>query len=238
MKMPKTSKFIATLTAAALLGYSGMARSIIFTDGPNLVQNTISAIAAVKTEISAAAAVAQQIKSNVQLLKSTATKQGLAQIAGFSKELELYNQLKNTDLNLKTYAEKSLNLNQNLLAQYGASKLPWEEFLKQRAKVNSMEHQVMLGQYKSLTSSMDEYAQRRKVIVNEMQTSPGTTAAVQSLGAAVDVLIGQNQQILAALAVKTSVETTKATEDQEVANQFRLRMDAQQKKLRDEASKY
>lgn len=238
MKMPKTSKIIASLTATALLGYAGMAWSITFVDPVNLVQNTVSAIAQVKTEISAAAALAQQIKSNVQLLNSVASKKGLAQIAGFSKELELYNQLKNTDLNLKSYAEKSLNLNQNLLAQYGASKLPWEEFMKQRAKVNSMEHQVMVGQYKSITASMDEYAQRRKVIVNEMQSSPGTTAAVQSLGAAVDVLIGQNQQILAALAVKTSIETTKATEEQEANKQFLLRMEAHQKKLREESDKY
>lgn len=238
MKTPNISKIVARLIGAALLSYAGIAWSITFVDPVNLVQNTVSAISQVKSEISAAASLAQQIKSNVQLLNSVASKKGLAQIAGFSKELELYNQLKTTDLNLKSYAEKSLNLSQNLLAQYGASKLPWEEFLKQRAKVNSMEHQVMVGQYASLTASMEEYAQRRKVIVNEMQSSPGTTAAVQSLGAAVDVLIGQNQQVLASLAVKTGMETARATEDEEVANQFRIRMDAQQKKMRDEANKY
>lgn len=238
MKTSKLSRITSVIFLSGLIAYAGVARAVTFVDPVNLVQNTRSAISQIKTEIQSASALAQQIKATIHLGKSIASKQGLAEIAGVSKELQLYNELKNTDLDLKRYAEKSLDLSQNLLAKYGASEMSWTEFTLQRAKVNSLQNQVMVGQYKSLTASLDETARRRQVIVNELQSATGETSATQAVGAAVDVLIGQNQQMISALATKTGIETAKINEDEEMRKQWQKRMDDHQKKMSAEARKY
>ena len=61
---------------------------------------------------------------------------------------------------------------------------------------------------------MKEVAQRRAAIVAEIQTATGETAAMQSVGAGIDALIGQNQQMLGLLTAQGKDVQIKRNEDE------------------------
>lgn len=174
----------------------------IVVDPTNLVQNTQSAISAVKNEINTASAYIKQIQMAIALAKSLESLKNISALVGIEKEFELFNDLKNTGQQLTGALDQSLRLTRGLEASHGASKLSWKDFVAARSATNQSANQSLLKQYSTITSAVQQIATRRQQIVAELQKVGGQTAALQSVGAGIDALIGQNQQMISTLAAE------------------------------------
>jgi len=204
----------------------------------NFVQNNTSAIAAVKTEITSANALVQQIQTTINLAKSLTSVEGLANLAGLQEEAALYGQLKNTNTELYGLMNQSSQLFQNVQAQVGASGMSWENFLNSRSSIEAQQKKVISSQYSTITNSMEKVAARRQTIVNQLQASNGQTSALQAVGAAIDVLIGQNQQLLGLLSTQGQLDIAKKERENASAEAGYIQMSKYQKMLQDENAKY
>jgi hypothetical protein len=193
-----------TLTAIALIGTFTLAvpaaAQWIVNDPINLIQNFASATAGISNEINSARALIEQIRSAKELVKSTASIHGLAQLAGLDKELSLYRDLIAIDTQLKKTVDASQRLGLDIKAQFGASDFSWKKFNDEQRRLDESTRKAAREQYDMLVRSMTENSGRRKQVISEMQNAPGPTHAIQALGASLDIIIGQNQQMLAALA--------------------------------------
>lgn len=207
-------------------------------DPINHIQNTSSALAAIKNEINSASALIQQIKGTIALAKSLESAGNLSALAGVQEELKLYNQLKNNDIQISSTLDQQIKLSSDLLAQHGASNTNWANFINQKSTSQSTQSKAMLEQANFINSSLASTAQRRQDVVNQLQNSTGQTSAIQAVGAAIDILIGQNQQIIAALANKTKAESAAIQiNSNSNLNSIQINNDYQ-KKLLDAANKY
>jgi len=207
-------KKIAALTFVIAFVFANPADAIIVIDPSNLVQNTATAVAAVRTEISTATILIKQIESTIALAKSLASVKNLASLAGLEKELALYEQLKATSTQLSGALEQSRSLSSGLSSQYGASSLSFQDFLLAKSKSNSTATQALSSQYQTVTDSISEVSKRRTQIVNQLQKSDGQTSAMQAVGAAIDVLIGQNQQLISTIAAEGQMKVAEKNLEQ------------------------
>lgn len=196
--------------ANALFGVGG-----IVIDPSNLVQNTASAAAAVKNEINTATALIHQIKAAIDIAKSLQSVNGLANLAGLQQELALYQQLKSTSTNMQSVLNESLRLSQSIESRYGASSSSWSEFIATKNASNNAIAKVAASQYQTIDDSLEQIAQRRQNIVNQLEKSEGPTQAMAAVGAGVDTLIGQNQLMISTLKMQGQLqsETQQANED-------------------------
>jgi len=210
----------------------------VVVDPTNLVQNTSTAIAAVKTEASTAASYIAQLKANIELVKSTMSLDGLAKLTGLQAELATTRDLMKANEDLQSVLKQGQNLYTDINAQFGASNFSWKTFFTSQNQSNLNRANWIMDQVSSMNKNLESAAARRQDIVNTMQSAQGPTQATQGVGAAVDVVIGQNQQIITALqtqlAVKANEEKLQAQSDQ-VSND---RYSDYQKKMRDEAAKF
>jgi hypothetical protein len=229
---------VRVLLAAALGAATTISWAIPVFDPLNYAQNYISAIASVKTEVSAANQLIQQAKSAVALAKSTASFKDLGRLSDIQNSIRLYNDLKNVDSRLDVDIQQSQAMSQDLRAQMGASNFSWDKFVASRNAMDDSQRQNSLARYRAVNSSLEATTQRRQEIVNQLGQVQGQTEAMQTLGAALDVIIGQNQQIIAAMAATNRAndlkEERKALSSQAADNAA----DAYQQRLRDAANKY
>lgn len=204
---------LVTAPAYALFGVGG-----IVLDPSNLVQNTSSAIAAVKNEVNTARQYISMLQQVVNSARSVKSIEGLSNLAQVQKELALYNQLANIGSQMSGTLDRSLKLSQSLQAQYGASNMDWKTFITSRDELRKSRAQAMATQYAATDASMKEVAQRRAAIVEQIQAATGETAAMQSVGAGIDALIGQNQQMLGLLNAQGKDVQIQRNEDEAAAN--------------------
>jgi type IV secretion system protein TrbJ len=192
---------IVTGPAHALFGVGD-----IVIDPTNLIQNTSSAISAVKNEVNTAHTYITQVQQLIAMGKSLQSVSGLANLAGVQEEYKLYVQLANVSTQLLGVIDRSKRLTESVQAQVGASNLDWKTFLTTKSDINRSRAMALSQQYQAIDRSMVEVAERRKQIVNQLQASTGQTSAMQSVGAGIDVLIGQNQQMISALQMQGRAE--------------------------------
>lgn len=195
-------KKIAALVLWIALANANHAHAFVVFDPTNLVQNSTSAAAAVKNEINTATILIKQIESTIALARSLASVKNLASLTGLEKELALYQDLKQASMQLASIVDESQRLSTSLQSQYGASSLSFKDFSDQKSRSNAATDSAMAAQYRTVTASMSEVAQRRRQIVGQLQNSEGQTAALQAVGAAIDVLIGQNQQVISTMSAE------------------------------------
>jgi type IV secretion system protein TrbJ len=180
----------------------------------------------VKNEVNTARQYISMLQQVINSARSVKSMEGLSSLAQVQKELALYNQLANIGSQMSGTLDRSLKLSQNLQAQYGASNMDWKTFITSRDEIRKSRAQALASQYAATDASMKEVAQRRAAIVEQIQAATGETAAMQSVGAGIDALIGQNQQMLGLLKaqgqdtlVKDSVKEADATQSmQELIN--------------------
>ncbi len=229
---------IRVLLAAALSAGGTISWAIPVFDPANYAQNYISAIASVKMEVSAANQLIQQAKSAVALAKSTASFKDMGRLSDIQNSIRLYNALKNVDARLDVDIQQSQAMSQDLRAQMGASNFSWDKFVSSRNAMDDSQRQNSLARYRAVNNSLEATTQRRQEIVNQLGQVQGQTEAMQTLGAALDVIIGQNQQIIAAMAATNRAndlkEERKAVSSQAADNSA----DGYQQRLRDAANKY
>ncbi|MCU6502329.1 hypothetical protein LPN04_31490 [Rugamonas sp. A1-17] len=202
MKKLTKGALAAALVVGALMAtpaYALFGVGDIVIDPSNLVQNTSSALAAVRNEVNTATALIHQIQATINLAKSLKSVKGLSNLAGLQQELATYQQLKGASSQIAGLMDQSLRLSKGLESQYGASGQSWQDFVATRSASNKLASQAMVNQYQAIDDSMAQVAVRRQAIVNQLQNSEGQTAALQAVGAGIDTLIGQNQLLLSTL---------------------------------------
>lgn len=242
--MERLFNFVRTVLVVALFSFStssyaffGVGPTIVL-DPTNLVQNTSSAIAAVKTEVSTAATYIQQIKSTMELVKSTMSLDGLSKLAGLQDELNLYRDLKSTGEQLTGAIQGSLQISRNLQANFGASNMSWKTFLESGARADISRAQVMMDQFATINKSIEKVSTRRQDIVEKLSSAQGVTQATQAVGAAVDAVIGQNQQIVSALGMQIANAAGDKMIQIDKSKAADAYYEAYQQKLRDASDKY
>jgi hypothetical protein len=244
MNMKKYLKHIVLGVAACTMSLSASAifGSGIVWDPTNWIQNNSQAIAGVKTEINTAKTLIQQTQTAIAMAKSikgVADMDGLAQV---KEALKLYKELQSVDSRLEKDFQQSAELTERVTAKYGASDMSWDEYLNSRNQLERQQRDSSAARYRAINASIEQTSRQRQAIVTKLGSVQGQTEAMQTLGAAIDVLIGQNQQIISILAANNKVAETKL--DLETAKSVKSDKEAAkvvnsyQQRMREAASKY
>jgi len=233
-------KHISRVTAAvfAVALTVNPAHAVTFVDPINLIQNTFSARAEIKSEISAARTLIEQINAAKSLARSAASLKDLRGLAGVDKARQLYGALVELDGRLDRNLDESGRFAQDLRAQYGASNMSWDQFASTRSRMETQQQQASRERYASVARSMEETTRRRQEIVSQLSAVEGQTQAMQALGAALDVIIGQNQQIIATMVATSKEQEAKAAPDQSQQQWAENQRALYQKRVREAADKY
>lgn len=227
---------VICLPASAIFGVS------ITYDPTNWVQNNTTALAAVKTEISTAKALIQQTQSAINMAKSVKGLADLDSLTQVKEALKLYNELQSVDGRLEKDFRQSAELTERVSAKYGASEMSWNEYLNSRNKLEEQQRETSAQRYRAINASIEQTSRQRQAIVGKLASVQGQTEAMQTLGASIDVLIGQNQQIISILAANQRVAETKQQDDvadaKKNADEAQKILNARQQRLREAAAKY
>ena len=235
----KINKFkaILVLASAATMAPLSASAAIVF-DPSNFIQNLLTAINAVTTEANTAGTLYQQTKGTIELAKSTAGLGDLQGLAGAQQELNMYNELRLNNQQLESTLRNSLRLTQDMQAKVGTSNMSWDEFRASRNASDMESARIYKSQYQSIDKSMTDTANRRKAILGQLQGAQGQTAATQAVGTQIDVLIGQNQQIIGELGAQKMQEglrIEKTQQDEQLAIEIN---NAYQKRLTDSSDRF
>lgn len=212
------------VVAVTLLTSLGLAHALTVFDPSNFSKNIVTASSSVRTEINTATSAIQSIRQTIELVKSTASLDGVARLAGLQEELGLYRSLVDTNRELRDAVDQSRTLYDNLSAQYGASNFSWKAFLQGRATGNLQQAQMLLNKYESVNRAIASTNSRRENLLQAVQNATGETAATQGLSAQIDILIGQNQQVMSLLATQVAQngmdKKESATKSQQESNEY------------------
>lgn len=210
----------------------------VVVDPTNLIQNTITSIQAVMTEINTAASYAEHVKTTIELAKSTASMDGLGSLAGLSQEYDLYRNLVENGQRMDNLMNQSLQLTKNIQAQFGASDVSWETFMHNRSANEQDQADTLAQQYGYINRSLQDTADRRKQLLNSLQSATGQTSATQAVGAQIDVLIGQQQQMINELSRQKKAESDKIKQEQAQQDAYNLYNKQYQKRLEESSARF
>lgn len=241
MNMKKTLKHLAVGIAFSVASVTSYAQWAVF-DPSNWLQNNSQAMSGLKTEINTAKGLIQQTQAAINMAKSVKGLANLDSLTQVKEALNLYNQLKAVDGRLENDFQQSADLTERVAAKYGASAMSWSEYMDSRNQLEKQQRETAAQRYRSINASIDQTSRQRQAIVGKLASVQGQTEAMQTLGAAIDVLIGQNQQIISILAANSKVAETQ--KDAEVDKRKTSELEAAkiinsyQQRMRDEANKY
>jgi type IV secretion system protein TrbJ len=232
------------LFAAIVLGAASvpaLAQWAVF-DPTNWIQNYLSATTSVKQEITTAKTLIQETQTAINMAKSVKGMADLEGLAQAKQALTLYKELQDLDSRLERDFQRSSELTERVTAKYGASDMSWEEYMTSSNALERQQRDSSAQRYRAINASMEQTSRQRQAIVSKLGSVQGQTEAMQTLGAAIDVLIGQNQQIISILAAnnrvaetKQDIEAGKAAKNEQEATKV---INSYQQRLRDAASKY
>ena len=217
MKIPKTLGAVALALGLSLS--VGSVHAMHVYDSSNFTQNYTTAINAIKSAQAEIDQLAQMKTATVNLVNSTASLANLPSLAGTSTEITLFNQLKNVDTQLMNSVSNSMKLNSTLLSRWGSSNMSFESFCTSLANSSQARATNLLSLFQTSTAEMQQVAARRQQIINQLGTAVGQTQAIQAVGAAIDVLVGQNQQIIGLMTAQ-GADTVAERNDQESTEKF------------------
>lgn len=211
-------------------------------DPTNYIQNYSTAMSGMKQEITTAKALIQETQTAINMAKSVKGLSDLSGLAQVKEALKLYKDLKALDSRLEQNFQQANDLTERITAKVGASNMSWEEYTKSSTQIEKQQRDSAAERFRSINASIEQTSRQREAIVTRLGSVQGQTEAMQALGAAIDVMIGQNQQIISILAANNKVAETKqdlaagkaANNDKEAAKV----MNTYQQRLREAASKY
>jgi P-type conjugative transfer protein TrbJ len=241
MNLKTTLKHLATGIAFSAACAPAFAQWAVF-DPTNWIQNYASATTAVKQEITTAKTLVQETQTAINMAKSVKGMADLDGLAQVKESLRMYKDLQALDTRLERDFQQSAELTERVTAKYGASDMSWEEYTKSSNQIERQQRDSSAQRYRAINASIEQTSRQRQAIVSKLGSVQGQTEAMQTLGAAIDVLIGQNQQIISILAANNKVAETKldleagkaANNDKEAAKV----MNNYQQRMREAASKY
>lgn len=237
MQLKKTFLRLAFVVATAATSTAAFAQWAVY-DPVNWIQNYLGTQAGISAEISQAKTLIEQVKAAKDLARSTKSLANLDGLAGVDKARQLYSALIELDTRLDSNLEESHRFTQDLRAQHGASNMTWEQFAASRSRLETTSQRAARERYTAISRSMEETTQRRREIVSQLGQVQGQTQAMQALGAALDVIIGQNQQMLAAMVAKEKQDEVNKTPNQSQQQWAENQRALYQKRLRESANKY
>lgn len=211
-------------------------------DPTNYAQNYLSATSSVKQEITTAKSLIQETQTALNMAKSVKGIGNFEDLAQVQQSLQMYKDLQTVDGLLERDFTQSAALTERVTANYGASDMSWNDYIKSSSALQQQQRDSSAQRYRAINASMEQTSRQREAIVSKLGSVGGQTEAMQALGAAIDVLIGQNQQIISILSANNRVAETKAdiaigkaaNNDAEAAKV----MNSYQQRLRDAANKY
>jgi hypothetical protein len=224
--------FTMSMSASAIFG------SGIVYDPTNWIQNYNNAISQVKQEVTAAKALIQQTQTAIDTAKSIKNLKNMDSLAQVKEGLRLYTNLRDVDLRLERDFQQSAALTESLTSKYGASDMSWNDFLQSKDKIDRQQRDTAAQRFKAINASMDQTARQRQAIVSQLGSVQGQTEAMQTVGAAVDVLIGQNQQMIHMLKVESEVKVLEKKQEENYSNIGIQKMNAHQQRLRESAARF
>jgi hypothetical protein len=240
MKPHKKFKQIVLGIAACTISLSSQA--VTFFDSLNWIQNNTTALSSVKNEVNTAKTLIQQTQTAIAMAKSIKGVSDMDGLAQVQASLGLYKDLAAVGNRLEKDFQQSAELTERVNAKYGASDMSWEQYMNSSTQLERQQRETAAQRYRAINASIEQTARQRQAIVTKLGAVQGQTEAMQTVGASIDVLIGQNQQIISILAANNKVAETKkeletgiaAKSDQEATKE----MNAYQQRLRESASKY
>jgi len=223
---------VATVPAFAIVTY----------DPTNWVQNFASAKAAIRQEVTMAKTLIQETQAAINMAKSVKAMANMDTLTQVKTALKLYKELKNVDVRLEKDFEMASELTERIKARVGASPMSWEEYIKSKNKIDKQQRETATQRYRAINDSIEQTSRQREAIVAKLATVQGQTEAMQTVGASIDVMIGQNQQIITLLAANQKIadtnETLKKVDVKKGEDEAVMTINAYQKRLREAASKY
>jgi len=241
MKKKTNFKHLCAVIALGAASAPAFAQWAVF-DPTNWVQNYLSATTSVKQEITTAKTLIQETQTAINMAKSVKGMADLEGLAQAKEALKLYKELQELDSRLERDFQQSSALTERVTAKYGASDMSWEEYMTSTNALERQQRDSSAQRYRAINASMEQTSRQRQAIVSKLGSVQGQTEAMQTLGAAIDVLIGQNQQIITILAAnnrvaetKQDLEAGKAAKNEQEATKV---INSYQQRLRDAASKY
>ena len=240
MKFKKTLLAIALVAIAGIVVLPASAKTYSVHDSSvlNATKQTCTQMELVaNTEIDEL----NQLIAQTQELKNSTNSMGsgsLVSLARATSELKLYEQLKAADMSLLNSVNQSMNLSQNLLSLWGSSNMSFDKFMETIANSSNQRDQDMVKLFQSTTTEMQQVAQRRQEILNKLGGAVGQTQAIQSLGALVDVLIGQNQQVIGMMTATAANPVAEKNEENARAEYAAKVMTDYQNRLKQAAESY
>jgi hypothetical protein len=238
--MKKYSSWKLSVLTFALLGAatSSYAQWAVI-DPTNLIQTTITAGKAIRTEVNTATAAIQNIKQTINLVKSIKNINNLSSISDMQKEMLLYSQLKDSDAQLIKSIDDTARFSMDIKAQYGASNGSWQKFFENTTKGDFVRAKAMQTRYQNLNQSIETSNARRKDIMGQFAVSDGSIAAAsQATTASVDNMSGQVSQLVSYMSYQTALqagELNKETQEKVNSNDIWTKRQAD---LKNSADRY
>lgn len=243
MQIRRKSRQIILGISMLIISFSASAQfgGVVY-DPSNWLQNNSSALSNVKNEINTAKALIQQTQTALNMAKSIKGVTDMAGLAQITESLAQYRQLQSVDNRLQLDFQQSAALTDSMTAGYGASNMSWTDYMASRRNLEQQQRETSAQRYSAINASIEQTSRQRQAIVSKLGSVGGQTEAMQTLGASIDVLIGQNQQIISILAANGRVaemkqadtETDKTKRDAEATKD----MNSYQQRLREAAAKY
>ena len=211
-------------------------------DPTNWLQNYASATSSVKQELTSAKTLIQETQTAVNMARSVKQMANLDTLTQVKTALRLYGELKNVDVRLEKDFDMAADLTDRVRTRVGASSMSWDEYLQSKNKVDQQQRETSIQRYRAINASIEQTASQRQAIVDKLATVNGQTEAMQTVGASIDVMIGQNQQIISLLAANQKIaemnETKREGQSEKSADEAAKAINAYQQRLRASASKY
>jgi conjugal transfer/entry exclusion protein len=225
-----------SISASAILG-----GGIVY-DPTNWIQNNSTALAGMRTEINTARTLIQETQTAINMAKSVKGMANLDSLTQANEALKLYKELQTVDGRLEKDFQQSSELTDRVTTKYGASSMSWDEYMSSRDQIDKQQRDTSAQRYRAINASMEQTSRQRQAIVGQLATVQGQTEAMQTLGASIDVLIGQNQQIISILTSNQRIAETKqelqVTDEKKSADDAAKLLNARQQRLRQAADKY
>lgn len=237
MRMIKHKLRIALFAGFASMATYSQAWDVVI-DPTNLVQNYMTAISTVKSEITTSKAYVEQAKAAMQLARSTSSLNGLNSLAAVTDEYNMYSKWRDNNIQLESILNKGIDETRQAITEVGAGDKSWDTFLKSSDARDKVKAASYLNEYQMINASLTSTANKRKNILNELQGATGQTAATQAVGAQIDVLIGQQQQMMSQLSaskMQESKEMDQAKVNEELGRKVR---EQRQQAMRDASAKF
>lgn len=211
-------KLCSGFVIAAAVGLTALpmqSHAVTVWDPSNFMQNLIQARNSVLTEANTYSTMIESTRQTAAMIRSVSSIGGLANLAGVAEELELFQELASNAMQLYGVMTQAQALYTDLQSQYSASGFTWQNFLATRANNTMLRADNMMSQFQTVNQSLQKVSQRRSLLLQKAQeagVNQSMMQVTQVVSGQLDMIAGQNQQVVSMMANKMAEEATEKSE--------------------------